>query len=438
LELNNIMGDTDFQTVYLIPHKNNQYIVYLPIHGIIFLGNTSAINLFYNALNGDNKAQSSFGLTPRQVAKIRTTESKSQTDKKGHFHPTTVTLFLTTNCSLKCKYCYANAGESNVHIKKKYIEIAVSEVIKNALESGRREITVVYHGGGDIGVVWDLVEETTEYILGLARNNKLAVKFNAGLNGVLSDHQRDWIVNNINSATISIDGTRDIQNKLRPFKNGNPSFDLVNNTLKYFDEHSFKYAIRSTITAETVDRLEEITTFFCQSYKVTKIKMEPVFIQGRAFQSNVCAPSADDFVKHFIRAQKIAMLYGRELLYSGARFDMLTEIFCMAAGSSFGVTPEGYITSCYEVLDKANPLSDVFFYGKIEGGKVVYFQNKLRKLAKLNVFEKKKCMRCFAKFHCAGDCPAKSILYEKEEIDQNYRCIINRELTKEQLLRSIK
>ena len=110
----------------------------------------------------------------------------------------------------------------------------------------------------------------------------------------------------------------------------------------------------------------------------------------------------------------------------------------MAAGGSFGVTPEGYITSCYEVLEKSHPLSDIFFYGKIEESSLVYFPDKLHRLAKLNVFEKAKCRRCFAKFHCAGDCPAKSILSDRTEIDQNYRCIINRELTKEQLLRSIK
>ena len=184
--------------------------------------------------------------------------------------------------------------------------------------------------------------------------------------------------------------------------------------------------------------MEQITSFFCTNYNVTKIKFEPVNVQGRAAKNKVIAPSAEAFVKHFIRAQEIANSYGRELLYSGARFDVLTDIFCLASGSSFGITPEGYITSCYEVLEKKNPLSGVFFYGKIEGSSIVYFPDKLKQLSKLNVFEKEKCRRCFAKFHCAGDCPAKSMLSETQEADPNYRCIINRELTKEQLIKAIK
>ena len=82
-----IWGSPDFQNVYLIPHKRSRYIVYLPIHGIIFNGNASAVNLLYNALNGDIKAQSRLGLNPGQIDKIRRTESKPQTEKKESILP---------------------------------------------------------------------------------------------------------------------------------------------------------------------------------------------------------------------------------------------------------------------------------------------------------------------------------------------------------------
>lgn len=438
MELKSSKRKSFFENVFLIPFRGKQFIVYLPIHGILFKGNAGVINIFYNALNGDTNAQSRFGLSSGQVANICQAEKrKSLRLEEKPFQPTTVSLFLTTNCSLKCKYCYANAGESNKQIKKEYIEAAVSEVIKNALISDKKLITVNYHGGGDIGVAWDLVEQTTQYTLNEAKKASIGVRINAGINGILTDAQRKWTVKNIDSATVSLDGDENIQNVLRPLRNGKPSFELVHNTIKYFEEHNFNYAIRTTITQDTVRQLERIITFFCKNYKVHKIKIEPVFVQERASKNHIYAPSANDFVKYFLKARRIAELYNRELLYSGARFNSLTDIFCQAAGSSFGVTPEGYITSCYEVLEKNNPLSDTFFYGKIEDGKIVLSKDRLNKLARLTVYEKKKCQRCFAKFHCAGDCPAKSIYSEKEQTDHNYRCIINRELTKDQLLRSI-
>ncbi len=433
------MDATGLKNIFIIPHSDGQYIVYLPLSGIIFSGNSSAINLFHNALNGDKSACEKFGLTESIIAGILKSDQSlsGEINRDCTFRPTELSLFLTTGCTMKCAYCYASSGEKESQISWEYIEVAVNEIIKNATETKNKKITVNYHGGGDIGAVWPLVEETTEYIKKLAKENGLKVIFTSGLNGVLSDYQREWIVCNFNSATVSLDGYSDIQNMLRPLRNGGKSFDIVHETLKYFDSRDFNYGLRSTVTNYSVKYLEDIVTFFCCNYNAKKIKMEPVFIQGRAIRNSVCMPLVSDFVEHFLKGREIASCHNRELLYSGARFDLLTNIFCMAAGSSFGVTPEGYLTSCYEVLEKSNPASETFFYGKIENGTIIVDYERIRKLKNLTVMKKAKCEKCFAKFHCAGDCPVKSILSENNEFVRDYRCTINRELTKDQLLRSI-
>jgi uncharacterized protein len=430
---------TTSSNVFIISYTNKLFIVYLPLQGILLKANATAVNHFYNALNGDLKAQLDFGLTTDMVSRIFETEEHSfpKNEKELIFRPTSVSLFLTGKCSMRCTYCYASAGESNIELKKEFIEVAIAEIINNALFAGKNHITVNYHGGGDIGAAWELVEETTSYIK--ERSNEAGIEsiISTGLNGVLSDYQRRWIVDHINSATVSIDGYEEIQNMQRPLKNGKPSFGIVHDTLKYFDKQGFNYAIRSTATSDSIRELEKIVTFFCKNYKVRKIKVEPVYIQGRALKNGVGMPSESEFVKFFLRAQKIAESFNRSLLYSGARFDVMSNMFCMAAGSSFGVTPEGYITSCYEVLEKSNPASDTFFYGKIENSKIEIFPGKLEKLASLTVENKEKCQKCFARFHCAGDCPVKAYLSEKDEKIRDYRCTINRELTKHQLIKSI-
>jgi uncharacterized protein len=425
--------------IFMIPFGSGQFIVYLPLHGILFKANTAAINLFNNALKGDAVAAAKFGLSQEQINVIlgREKDFPPVKDRTVVFKPTILSLFLTTACSMKCIYCYADAGNSIMKIRLEYIEIATDEVIRNALGAGSSNIVINYHGGGDIGAAWKLMTDSKAMIGKRAAGVGINPIFSTGLNGVLSDSQRTWIVNNTHSSTVSIDGYAGIQNIQRPLKNGTPSFNFVHRTLKYFDERDFNYAIRTTVTAESVRHLEEIVSFFCNNYNAKKIKIEPVSVQGRAVSNKICPPAPGDFVNYFLKAKAVAMANKRELLYSGARFDVLTDIFCLAAGQSFGVTPDGYITSCYEVLTKDNPLSEIFFYGKIEKGRIVVFQDKLNYLSKLNVNEKEKCRRCFAKFHCAGDCPAKAILSEKDGIDSDYRCIINRELTKDQLMSSI-
>jgi uncharacterized protein len=112
---------------FIIPISNKQYIVYLPIQGILFKGNTAVVNLFYKAMQGDESAQAKFGLTPAHVNMLNQNEGDYfKRNKDTGFKPTTVSLFLTSGCSMKCMYCYADAGEKNHQIKKEYIEVAVN------------------------------------------------------------------------------------------------------------------------------------------------------------------------------------------------------------------------------------------------------------------------------------------------------------------------
>jgi uncharacterized protein len=433
------MNETERRNIFIIPHLKKQFIIYMPLQGILFTGNASAVNLFYKALEGNVSAQNKFGLNKEVFENLSGYESRYfvKNEEEVSFKPTSVSLFFTSDCSMRCTYCYASGGERKIHIKEEFIKVAINEVVKNALLSSLKSININYHGGGDIGVVWNLVEETTNYLTTLANENNLKVNISAGLNGVLNNYQREWIVKRIQSATVSIDGYREIHDHLRPLKNGEPSFNIVYDTLKYFDDNSFNYALRTTVTSENIKYLDRIISYFCENFKAKKIRMEPVFVQGRAISNNVNMPSAKEFVRNFLKAKKIAESYSRELSYSGARFDIVTDSFCLAAGSSFGITPEGNITSCYEVLDSSNQASEIFFYGKIKDGEILIDRNKISNLKKLTVAYKEKCNRCFARFHCAGDCPVKAFMSDKDELMSNYRCFINRELTKAQLLKSI-
>jgi uncharacterized protein len=104
------------------------------------------------------------------------------------------------------------------------------------------------------------------------------------------------------------------------------------------------------------------------------------------------------------------------------------------------VTPSGDITSCYEVADAANPLAGVFFYGRYDPKTRTFVLDRDRRerLFGLSVLEKPECSDCFCKWHCAGDCPAKALLSERAEIDNlPDRCLINRELTRDQLVAAL-
>jgi uncharacterized protein len=432
-----------YDDVFCIPY-NEQYIIYLPLRGIIFLGNARLVNLLYQARIGNQKVLQELNINKSFIGELFNSEKQleflKRQQKPQPFMPTSVSLFLTNDCTLRCKYCYADGGSHSNSMSWSIVTGVLDQVMKNVLEKNSNHMTVHFHGGGDVSAAWSLLVRTHDFVSQRTFSNKISLRTSIGTNGYLSVKQRNWLIKNIDGATVSIDGPPDLQNYHRPNQYGGPSFSKVYKTLKAFDVANYPYGIRCTITEDSVHRLEEIVSFFCENFKTKKIKIEPMFPRGRASSSLIRSPDAVTFVDGFRKARQIARDAGREMSYSGARLDVLTNVFCQAAGQSCAVTPEGWITSCYEVIDFADPFAKLFFYGRfdLQHNRFIVDEESRKHLFDLSVMNKPFCAKCFCKWHCAGDCPVKS-LYNQINPDKILpdRCYINRELTKDQLIEAL-
>ena len=187
----------------------------------------------------------------------------------------------------------------------------------------------------------------------------LEVKIHCATNGVLSAAQRKFVVSHFTGVNISFDGPASIQDRQRPLANGKRSFAQVMRTLKYFREARFPFGIRVTLTAQEGHRLSEIVGFIHeQCPQLDQLHVEPVWLCGRCRMSGESPPAEKDFIAYFAEAYKLARQLGFSLFYSGARLDALTNKFCAAPGEGFSVTPDGIITSCFEVTDPADARAD--------------------------------------------------------------------------------
>ncbi len=194
-----------------------------------------------------------------------------------------------------------------------------------------------------------------------------------------------------------------------------------------------------TILSDTVEQFPESVRFICKHSKAKRIRAEPLYIRGRAAGKRLNPPSPSIFVTKFRKAREVAKKYARVLAYSGARLDTLTSTFCSYTAPTFGVTPEGFITCCYEVLQSSDPLANQFFYGRVDN-KSRTFQIDLKKIDNIRrtaLKVRELCKDCFCVWHCAGDCAAKTLHTYTNSKSLTDRCLITRELTKDQLLATL-
>ena len=147
------------------------------------------------------------------------------------------------------------------------------------------------------------------------------------------------------------------------------------------------------------------------------------------------SPDPWAFIRAFRKAREVAVHHQRDLSYSGARVGGLACSFCAYPNPTFGVTNDGNLTSCYEVLHADDPLRGVFFYGSLEcDGRLTVDWERVRKIRRTTLELRNNCLSCFCAFSCAGGCAAKMLDGRSYRPAETARCIISREMTSDLLM----
>lgn len=430
--------------IFIIPLPEQSFLVYAPLRRAAFVANREIVNFLADLKEEsfDESADADGSLVEflrRMEILDAAPEELPVTEFKGAPEPTSVTLFLTTACNLRCTYCYASAGDTPT--KNMPLEVAKSGidfVANNAAKKGVPFFEVLYHGGGEPTVNWRTLTESFYYAKEKAEELNLGVRAASASNGVLKDAQIDWIIENLDSVNISFDGLPASHDRHRLTVLGQGSSHLVMHAIRRFDEANFPYGLRVTVTRDQIENLPDSIEFICSNFDVQEIQVEPAYQLGR--WTNAPSAETEDFIASYREAQGRARAYGREITYSAARLGLLTNHFCGVSQDSFALSPDGNVSSCYEVFSEDNPWANFFFYGKPEKekGKYRFSLPVLNNLRNLAVQNREFCQGCFAKWSCAGDCFHKSLTINGgEEFQGSDRCHITRELTKDQILEKI-
>ena len=434
--------------IFNIPIDESRVLIYSPLKKTAFIGNKPFADLVNEA--------SSTAVNNKEQDNLQSSDFLQLLDMKGFFRHVpapsddyitagirydTVILFLTNQCNLRCRYCYAHSGE---HLPKKMSwETAKSAIDYVWRETGRhrlKEFTLGFHGGGEPTLNAEVMMKSVEYAESLAAAGKVKLNLSGAFNGCMDDAMRDYFIRHFTEISISLDGVPEIQDSQRPKTGGAGSFQEVDKTLRVFDRAGLKYGLRMTVTDNSVQRLSEGIEFLCRNYRPVKIQAEPVFQQGRAVVNDLAVRNIEYFISEFVRGHAIAKKYNTELFYSGARPDIITTRFCLAACRAFVVTADGDVTTCFESYGREHPLSPHFFVGETDGkGSFCIDSEKLEAYFKHTVDDNEHCIECFCRWHCAGDCAIKTM---KQDGGTGYqtteRCYVNREITLYLLLDKIR
>ena len=186
-------------------------------------------------------------------------------------------LHIAHDCNLACKYCFAEEGE--YHGRR---ELMSFEVGKKALDflvanSGNRVNLEVDFFGGEPLMNWDVVKQLVEYGRSLEEPNNKKFRFTLTTNGVLlNDEIMEYLNKEMSNVVLSLDGRKEVNDRMRPFRTGKGSYDLIVPKFQKLADsrNQTNYYVRGTFTRDNLDFSEDVKHFADLGFK--QMSIEPV------------------------------------------------------------------------------------------------------------------------------------------------------------------
>ncbi len=320
-------------------------------------------------------------------------------------------LHIAHDCNLACRYCFAEEGE--YHGRRALMSF---EVGKKALDflvanSGNRVNLEVDFFGGEPLMNWQVVKDLVAYGRSLEEPNNKKFRFTLTTNGVLLDDDiLEFANKEMSNIVLSIDGRKEVHDKMRPFRGGQGSYDMIVPKFQKVAESrdQMNYYVRGTFTHHNLDFAEDVLHLADLGFK--QISVEPVV----AKPEEDYAFKKEDIPKLMEEYDKLAVeIIKRRKEGNGFNFfHFMIDLEggpCVAkrlsgcgSGTEYlAVTPWGDFYPCHQFVGQ-----EEFLLGNVDDG--IVRQDICNEFKCCNVYAKEKCKNCFAKFYCSGGCAANS------------------------------
>jgi uncharacterized protein len=270
---------------------------------------------------------------------------------------------------------------------------------------GLRDLTVYYFGGEPF-YAWDLVQFADTKGRELAKELGVSYRSECATNGFMPEEHAVWVAQHLSFVVVSLDGPAELHDRHRPAASGCGTYETITRTLRVFEAEGLPYAIRCNVDSENVERLPEITDYFCRTFRPVKINIEPLVVYGRCLKTGLQHPEPSTFVNAVVEAGRVARQHKVELKLTTAQPDRLAQSNCAMVEDSFIVAPDGLVSSCYMANHRGSEYVGDYAFGEIDAAShtVQINQAKLDRVRSYGVANIPRCQHCFAKWHCSGGC----------------------------------
>ncbi len=318
-------------------------------------------------------------------------------------------LHVAHTCNLNCSYCFASQGK--YHGDRAIMSF---EVGKRALDflvenSGTRHNLEVDFFGGEPLMNWEVVKQLVKYARSIEKEKGKNFRFTLTTNGMLIDDDViDFANKEMSNVVLSLDGRKEIHDRLRVDYAGNGSYDrIVPKFKKLVESRGNKgYYMRGTFTHANPDFTKDVLHMADLGF--TELSMEPVV--AAPGDPAALTPEDIEIVKNEYEFLAKEMLRRRKEGHPITFYHYMLDLQegpciykrisgCGSGTEYMAVTPWGDLYPCHQFVgEESYKLGDIW--------KGVTNEDLRDDFRSCNAYAREECRDCWAKLYCSGGCAA--------------------------------
>jgi uncharacterized protein len=330
--------------------------------------------------------------------------------------PWGVNLVVSHLCNLSCVYCFSEVGHSNASLPLERMLAMVDHTLDNPPADPARTFTVTFFGG-EPTLNMPQVRKVVSHVEDRCSAAGVKHIFQMVTNGTAPRSDMDYLIDHGFQLTVSMDAMPERQKEQRIYNKHNSPSDTVG-TIQHLADRSVSFRIRSTITGETVDYMDETVRFF-HGLGARWVHFEPVGPSGTVTAGRLTrytSPTAGQYAANLIRAMDEAHGLGVGIL--GYAFQHLLtnpkHSYCapMSGGKHYNVlNANGDVIMCPEMQDPGRNKQFDHNVGRVDNSRTVFIDLKRKSEigAEATPVQALSCQSCYARDICKSGCPSRNI-----------------------------
>ncbi len=322
---------------------------------------------------------------------------------------------ISHDCNLRCEYCFAAKGDFGQGRCLMPLDVAKKAIDFIIANSGTRHNLEVDFFGGEPLMNFDVVKQTVEYARSIEKQHNKNFRFTITTNGLLLDDDKiEFINKEMSNVVLSLDGRKEVNDKLRVTPNGKGSYDtIVPKYQKLVSKRKDKdYYVRGTFTKYNLDFTKDVMQM--KNLGFEQLSIEPVVSDPKLDYSIKKEDLPAVFNEYEYLADTIIQSRRKGDYFNFFHFMIdldqgpcaIKRLRGCGCGNEYvAVTPQGDIYPCHQFVG----MEDYKMGNLLDGS---FDEDMKLKFAKANIYSKENCKNCWAKFYCSGGCNANNLQYE--------------------------